>query len=73
MKRAAAVAAVALLVPLAPLLISLTTQEPGSKTSQKAGREAPEKPLARGTAQIRLLGINDFHGHLERSGESAGA
>ncbi len=73
MKRAAAVAAVALLVPLAPLLISLTTQEPGSKTSQKAGREAPEKPLARGTAQIRLLGINDFHGYLERSGESAGA
>ncbi|MEJ7843906.1 MAG: 5'-nucleotidase C-terminal domain-containing protein [Rubrobacter sp.] len=73
MRRAAAVAAVALLVPLAPLLISLTTEEPGNKTSPKAGREAPEKPLARGTAQIRLLGVNDFHGYLERSGESAGA
>jgi len=61
-RRAAAVAAVALLVPLAPLLISLTTQEPGNKTSPKAGREAPEKPPARGSAQIRLLGVNDFHG-----------
>jgi len=77
-RRAAAVVALALLVPLTPLLISLTPEEPvaeGRKPPKppEGRRAAPEEPRARGTAEIRLLGVNDFHGYLERTGESAGA
>lgn len=78
-RRAAAVVALALLVPLTPLLISLTPEEEPVAEVRKppeppeGRRAAPEEPRARGTAEIRLLGVNDFHGYLERTGESAGA
>lgn len=49
----------------------MTADEPEGR--EEVRRPNPEKPPARGTAEIRLLGVNDFHGYLERSGESAGA
>ncbi len=74
-RRPAAVAALTLLVALTPLMISLTPEEPVAE-----GRKPPavvraprDAPPADGTAKIRLLGVNDFHGYLERTGESAGA
>ena len=78
-RRATAVTALVLLLPLTPLLISLTAGETGSEAGGKlqkppeARRALSERPPARGTARIRLLGVNDFHGYLEKTGESAGA
>ena len=74
MRRAAAVAALALLVASAPLLISLTPKPVAEDRKPSAAARAPrDEPPADGTAKIRLLGVNDFHGNLERSAESAGA
>ena len=71
-RRGAAVAALVLLIPLTPLLISLSTEEPGAGAREP--REArPEESRGRGTAEVRLLGVNDLHGYLERTGESPGA
>ena len=77
-RRAAAVVALALLVPLTPLLISLTPEEPVAEDHKppkppEGRRAVAEEPRRRGTAEIRLLGVNDLHGYLERTGESAGA
>lgn len=68
-RKAVTVAALAILVGLTPLLISLSAQEPRPQ-DREPGRQ--EKPKPRGTAKIRLLGVNDLHGNLERSAESAG-
>lgn len=68
-RGAVTVAALAILVGLTPLLISLSAEEPGPR-DREPGQQ--EKPKPRGTAKIRLLGVNDLHGNLERSAESAG-
>ena len=74
-RRAAAVVALVLLVALAPLLVSLTPEEPVAedRTPPAAVRAPRDEPPAVGTAKIRLLGVNDLHGYLERTGESPGA
>ena len=74
-RQAAAVVALVLLVALAPLLVSLTPEEPVAedRTPPAAVRAPRDEPPAVGTAKIRLLGVNDLHGYLERTGESPGA
>ncbi|QIN84305.1 bifunctional metallophosphatase/5'-nucleotidase [Rubrobacter tropicus] len=72
-RRAAAVTALVLLVSLTPLLISLTAEESRLEDRKSDAVPARGEPRPRGTAEIRLLGVNDFHGYLERSAESAGA
>ncbi len=74
-QRGAAVAALVLLIPLTPLLISLSAEEPGAerKEPREARREGSEEFRGRGTAEVRLLGVKDLHGYLERTGESPGA
>ena len=72
-RRAAAVAALVVLVSLTPLLISLTAEESRLEDRKPDAVPAREGPGPRGTTEIRLLGVNDFHGYLERSAESAGA
>src|SRR5918998_3452413 len=77
-RRSAAVAALALLVASAPLAVSVTTEGSGARDSGPP--QAPEAvpavapgPRGRGAAEIRLLGVNDLHGYLEKTKESAGA
>ena len=73
MRRARYVTGLVLLVALAPLVISLTPEEPVAEDREPAARAVRDEPPADGTAKIRLLGVNDLHGYLERSAESAGA
>jgi 5'-nucleotidase len=77
-RRSAAVAALALLVASAPLAVSVTTEGSGARDSgppqaPEAVRAVAQGPRARGAAEIRLLGVNDLHGYLEKTKESAGA
>lgn len=68
-------AALVLLLPLTPLLISLSAEEPGAggREPPEARREGIEESRGHGTVEVRLLGVNDLHGYLERTGESPGA
>lgn len=72
MVPAAGTVAVLVLVCLTPVLISVSDREPG-RGEPSGPAESAGGSRIRGTAQIRLLGVNDFHGYLERTGESAGA
>lgn len=54
-----------LTVILTPGLISLTRAEPGIGRSAIPGSlQLPPPGESAGTAHIRILGVNDFHGHL---------
>ena len=77
LRRVRRAAVVAALLVSVPLVISLKTAEPedGRPTGpQKAVRSVAQEPTTRrGPAEIRLLGVNDLHGYLEKTKESAGA
>ena len=62
-RRMAMVGALILTIILTPGLLSLTRVEP-----EKVVSGIPDHllPPPTGMANIRLLGVNDFHGHLER-------
>ena len=67
-RRMAMVGALILTIILTPGLLSLTRAEPEKVVS---GIPDPPLPPPTGTANIRLLGVNDFHGHLESAASLA--
>jgi 5'-nucleotidase len=38
----------------------------------RAGADGPPPPTAAGTVELQLLGVNDFHGHLEAPKQDLG-
>lgn len=85
-RRMAMILALALTVLLTPALISLTQAEPRALLEPNPGHpaalaQAPAEQLAEplaeprpaGMADVRLLGVNDFHGNLEPVGGAGGA
>ena len=54
-----------LIILLTPGLLSLARTEPGDENPEPSGLPPTGKPS--GTANIRILGVNDFHGHIEEA------
>jgi len=64
-RQTAMVGALILTILLTPGLLSLTRAEPEKEKLEAANLPPTGKPA--GTANVRILGVNDFHGHLEEA------
>ncbi|MGI8911722.1 MAG: bifunctional metallophosphatase/5'-nucleotidase [Rubrobacteraceae bacterium] len=67
--RTAMVGALILSIILIPGLLSLTRAEPENAAPKSTDLSSTGAPT--GMAKVRLLGVNDFHGHLEEAASLA--